>query len=382
MPIAQAQHRATAPRSAPRRSPRRAGAVLLAALTAIVMAVLGVLLPGLPTASADPGDAPQTSEEAAALVAAKAHELEAVTERFNEARETLRAQQAAAQQAAERLEQAQAELARTQQAVRGVARSAFTGEGLSPFSALMTSGSADEFVNRMGVLDMVAGHQNELLGRAASANVTAAQAQATAEQAAGAAQQTYDEVAAQQTALEAEIDDYQALYDQLDEEEKRAAIAAAAHDSARASRTDRTDAGSTGSGGSSAADSGPSTGSVASSEAAQIAVDTAMAQRGKPYVWAAAGPGSYDCSGLVQYAYGAAGLQLPHSSAMQAQIGTPVSRADLQPGDLVFFYSPVSHVGIYIGGGQMVHAPTFGDVVKVADVDVMGSYSHGMRLAG
>ena len=376
MPIAPAQDRAPAPRSAPRRSPRRAVALLVA----VVMAVLGVLLPGLPTAAADPGDAPQTSEEAAALVAAKAHELEAVTERFNEARETLRAQQAAAQQAAEQLEQAQAELARTQQAVRGVARSAFTGEGLSPFSALMTSGSADEFVNRMGVLDMVAGHQNELLGRAASANVTAAQAQATAEQAAGAAQQTYDEVAAQQTALEAEIDDYQALYDQLGEEEKRAAIAAAAHEDARASRTDRTDAGSRAG---STSDSGPSTGSVvASSEAAQIAVDTAMAQRGKPYVWAAAGPGSYDCSGLVQYAYADEGLQLPHSSAMQAQIGTHVSRSDLQPGDLVFFYSPVSHVGIYIGGGQMVHAPTFGDVVKVADVDVMGSYSHGMRVAG
>ncbi len=105
-----------------------------------------------------------------------------------------------------------------------------------------------------------------------------------------------------------------------------------------------------------------------------------MAQRGKPYVWAAAGPGSFDCSGLTQYAFRAAGITLPHSSRMQFQMGTAVSRSQLQPGDLVFFYSPVTHVGVYIGNGQMVHAPTSGDVVKVADIDVMGSYAGARRI--
>ena len=105
-----------------------------------------------------------------------------------------------------------------------------------------------------------------------------------------------------------------------------------------------------------------------------------MAQRGKPYVWAAEGPGSYDCFDLRLYA-AAAGISLPHSSAMQAQMGTQVSRSELQPGDLVFFCSPVSHVGMYVGNGQMVHAPTFGDVVKVASIDAMGSYSHAVRIA-
>jgi cell wall-associated NlpC family hydrolase len=119
---------------------------------------------------------------------------------------------------------------------------------------------------------------------------------------------------------------------------------------------------------------------AASSSAAQTVVDTALAQQGKPYVWAAEGPGSYDCSGLVLYAFAAAGISVPHSSRMQSQMGSPVSRSQLQPGDLVFFYSPVSHVGIYIGGGQMVHAPTFGDVVRIAGVDDMGGYSHAMRL--
>ena len=94
-----------------------------------------------------------------------------------------------------------------------------------------------------------------------------------------------------------------------------------------------------------------------------------------------AGPNAFDCSGLTQFAYGAAGISLPHSSRMQSTIGTPVARADLQPGDLVFFYSPVSHVGMYIGNGLMVHAPTAGSVVKIVRVDAMYGYHNAMRLA-
>jgi peptidoglycan DL-endopeptidase CwlO len=342
----------------PSRSLRRAVVVLAA--------VLGVLVSALPSSAEEP----KTAAEAAALVAAKGHELEAVTEQFNTAREQLKAQQTAAKKAAKALKAAQVELARNQKAVRGIARSAYTGDNLSTFSAMMTSDSADQFVDRVGVLQMVAGHQNELLDAAATANVAAAQAQATAEEAAGTAQRTFDKVAAQQQALEDQIAEYRALYDTLTAEERQAAIAAAAHTDDRASRDTRSD-------------SEPfSTSVVAGSSAAQTAVDTALSQQGKPYVWAAEGPGSYDCSGLMLYAYAAAGSDLPHSSAMQAQIGTPVSRSELRPGDLVFFYSPVSHVGMYVGNGKMVHAPTFGDVVKVASIDAMGSYSHAMRITG
>ena len=120
---------------------------------------------------------------------------------------------------------------------------------------------------------------------------------------------------------------------------------------------------------------------AAASPAAQVVVDTALAQRGKPYVWAAAGPGSYDCSGLTQFAFAKAGIKLPHSSRAQSTMGQPVSRAALRPGDLVFFYSPVSHVGIYIGNGQMVNAPSSGDVVKVVKLDYMPSFHSARRLA-
>jgi cell wall-associated NlpC family hydrolase len=354
---------ATAPPAAPRgtarrRFARRTGVALVAAA--------GILFAGVP-ASAAPGD-PATSAEAAELVAARGHELEVVTEQFNEARETLVAQHAAAEAAVARFNEAQAALQAAQESVRGIARSAYTGESMSSFRALMTSGSADEFVDRVAILQMVAGHQNEILGQAATASVAAAQAQAAAQEAASAAQATYDAVAAQQADLEAQIAEYQALYDRLSLEEQQAAAAAGHGD--RASRAERSEP---------LAASGPI---VAGSQAAQIAVDTAMAQRGKPYVWAASGPRSFDCSGLVMFAYAAAGVSLPHSSRMQAGMGQSVSRSQLQPGDLVFFYSPVSHVGIYIGNGQMVHAPTSGDVVKVAGIDSMGGYAGARRIAG
>ena len=332
-----------------------AGWVVLA-----LAAVVGVLFTAVPAQAA-----PATSAEAAELVAARGHELEAVTEQFNEARETLTAQQAAAQTAVAQLEQATAALATAQAQVRGIARSAWTGEGLSSFQALMTSDSADDFVDRMSTLRLVAGHQNGILEAAAGVNAVAAQAQAQAQDAAVQAQATYDKVAAQQADLQKQVAEYRAVYDQLSAQERQAVAATPGRASRSAEREP-------------VAASGPV---VASSDAAQIAVDTAMAQRGKPYVWAASGPGSFDCSGLTAYAYKAAGISLPHSSALQSQMGQAVSRGALQPGDLVFFYSPVSHVGIYIGNGQMVHAPTSGDVVKVASIDTMGHFAGGRRIA-
>ena len=120
---------------------------------------------------------------------------------------------------------------------------------------------------------------------------------------------------------------------------------------------------------------------AAPTAAAQIAVDTALAQLGKPYVWGGAGPSTFDCSGLTQYAYAAAGIALPHSSRMQSGIGTPVAYADLRPGDLVFHYSPVSHVGMYIGNGRMVSAPTRGSVVKITELRFMPAFAGARRLA-
>jgi cell wall-associated NlpC family hydrolase len=113
------------------------------------------------------------------------------------------------------------------------------------------------------------------------------------------------------------------------------------------------------------------TASVPVSGSAATAVQFALAQVGKAYVYGAAGPDAYDCSGLTMAAWGAAGVALPHSSSAQMGSGTPVSISDLQPGDLVFYYSPVSHVGMYIGNGEIVNAENPSTGVVTAPVDSM-----------
>jgi len=101
------------------------------------------------------------------------------------------------------------------------------------------------------------------------------------------------------------------------------------------------------------------------------AMSIAMGKLGSPYRWGAAGPGAFDCSGLVYWSYRQLGTTLPRSSSAQSRVGTPVSKGALQPGDLVFFYRPVSHVAIYIGGGRVVHASTSGQPVKISKLGDM-----------
>ena len=107
---------------------------------------------------------------------------------------------------------------------------------------------------------------------------------------------------------------------------------------------------------------------AAASGKAKTAIAFACAQLGEPYRWAAAGPGAWDCSGLMMGAWKAAGVSLPHSSRMQAGYGTRVSVSSIQTGDLIFFNSPISHVAMYLGNGLMIHAPHTGDVVRIAPV--------------
>jgi peptidoglycan DL-endopeptidase CwlO len=103
----------------------------------------------------------------------------------------------------------------------------------------------------------------------------------------------------------------------------------------------------------------------------QAVVSNALSKLGKPYRWGASGPNAFDCSGLVKWSFGSAGRALPRSSRAMAGVGTPVAKANLQPGDLVFFYKPISHVGIYIGNGKMVHASNRKSPVKVSDISRM-----------
>jgi cell wall-associated NlpC family hydrolase len=98
------------------------------------------------------------------------------------------------------------------------------------------------------------------------------------------------------------------------------------------------------------------------------ALQAAISKEGDPYIWGAAGPSEFDCSGLVVWAYGQEGIALPHYTGSLWNSGVHVARADLEPGDLVFFFPDISHVGIYIGDGMMIDAPDFGEVVRVEPI--------------
>ncbi|MEC4015996.1 C40 family peptidase [Streptomyces sp. H27-D2] len=104
---------------------------------------------------------------------------------------------------------------------------------------------------------------------------------------------------------------------------------------------------------------------------AALAVSFARSALGKPYVWGATGPDAFDCSGLTQAAWRAAGVSLPRTTYTQINAGSSVPKSQLAPGDLVFFYSGVSHVGLYVGNGQMIHAPRPGSPVRIAPIDQM-----------
>ncbi|WP_019814041.1 C40 family peptidase [Saccharomonospora saliphila] len=233
-----------------------------------------------------------------------------------------------------------------------------SGTQLNRMSALLTGDSAQDFLDRSSALGVLATDKNRALDRLRDSVERAENARKEAAEARRQAKEAKDKAA--------EIaSDLKARKEQLDEKiaeiEEQAAQLSAADVAAQQ-------------------DTGPSVGPIeAPGNAAQIAVDAALSVRGSPYVWGATGPSQFDCSGLTQWAYNQAGISIPRTSSSQSQFGTPVPRSQLQPGDLVFFYNPVSHVGIYLGNGQMVHAPTSGDVVKVAPLQ--DQFSGARRVA-
>jgi cell wall-associated NlpC family hydrolase len=126
--------------------------------------------------------------------------------------------------------------------------------------------------------------------------------------------------------------------------------------------------GGNGGGGAAPSDPGPSVPAPAST--AGIAISAAQGQLGVPYKFAASSPGvAFDCSGLTKYAWAQAGVHLPHQSAAQFASTPHVPKDQAQPGDLIFYYSPIGHVGLYLGNGMLIHAPASGDVVKIVKVN-------------
>ncbi|MBK1786228.1 C40 family peptidase [Prauserella cavernicola] len=295
-----------------------------------------------------------------------AAQAERLNEEFLQAEEDLEAREGELEQANKELEnagqaqrQAAGDIDRYRVDVDRFAGASFTsGAQLNKLSALLTGNSAQDFLDRSSALDILATDKNEALTKLKGAVDSATAAENQAADAQRRAQEAKDS-AARITA------DLEARKERLDQQVEELAVQAG-----QLSSEDQA----------SQQDTGPDVGPVtAPGQAAQVAVDAAMSVRGSPYGWGATGPSSFDCSGLTQWAYSQAGISIPRTSSSQSTYGQSVSRDQLQPGDLVFFYSPVTHVGMYIGNGMMVHAPTEGDVVKVAPLQ--DEFSGARRVA-
>jgi peptidoglycan DL-endopeptidase CwlO len=182
--------------------------------------------------------------------------------------------------------------------------------------------------------------------------------------------------AAQRASVQSQLAERQALYSSIKdqiaqleaaERARQARLAAQAKAAAKQQSAPAPAPAPAPSSGSSGSYGGSSGGSAPPPATHSSVVSIALQYLGVPYVWGGASPSGFDCSGLTMYAYAKVGVYLPHNAAMQYGMGTPVSRSQLAPGDLVFF-SGLSHVGMYIGGGRFVHAPHTGDVVKISSL--------------
>jgi cell wall-associated NlpC family hydrolase len=305
------------------------------------------------------------------------HQAEQASERYNEARLRMRRAQhrLEALRAGLRRQQHEVETVRTQVASAVVAQ--YQGQGISSTAQLLLSADPDAFIDRLTTVSAFNDQRSALMADyvARAERLEARSATARVE---------LDRIAATQQQLgkeKAEIDDKAAQAKQLLDTLKERAAARASRSRARAAAA----AAAAGASGSAVSpeDSGASSTDGAGSAApasgrAAAAVAYAMAQVGKAYVYGAAGPSAFDCSGLTMMAWAQAGVSLPHSSSAQMGSGTPVSQSELQPGDLVFYYSPVSHVGMYIGNGRIVNALNPGAGVDVSDVNSM-PYSGAVR---
>lgn len=279
------------------------------------------------------------------------------------------------------LDAAKAQLATYQAAVDKVAAAAYMGGDTGGLSAMLTAGSPQQLIDVLSVQRVMATEMaaqmagfraaSERAVKAAEASAkSAAEARTAAEQAAA----VRADLQAKQSQLQPQIAAVQAQYEALTPDQRTAladpgppppplpgAGAPAPTDPAIVAMP-----------GAPPADAVPPAGDAPSGAAPSgsgaAVVQAALSRVGSPYSWGAAGPNAFDCSGLIMWAFQQVGKSVPHSSQALAAGGQPVSITDLQPGDIVTFYSDVSHAGIYIGDGMMVHASTYGTPVRVSPI--------------
>ncbi|HEX6345298.1 C40 family peptidase [Umezawaea sp.] len=338
---------------------RTARAALAVAITAAL-----VLAPA-PAAGAEP--VPPNSSEALKRYTGLTHDAEVLNEEHLRAQEDKRAKQAELERANQDLVTAGQALDRATAAetqFRGqvdlLTEASFQGARFTGLSAMLVADSQTDFLTRMSAMDVLAADQAASLESlsAALADATAARAGARdarerAAEASAAANDLVDDIEEKRVALVSQVNAARRQYDSLTSSD-RAVLA----------------------------NRGDTSAVPTPSGAAGKALAFALAQRGKAYVFGSNGPNTWDCSSLTQASYREAGVAIPRVTYTQATTGRPVSRGEVQPGDLIIYYSGQSHVAMAVDDVRAVHASTEGVPVKIANIDDIGPISVIRRIVG
>ncbi|WP_327369379.1 C40 family peptidase [Streptomyces sp. NBC_01217] len=335
------------------RKPRQRPYTGTAARTAATLAVAGAA-----TAAALPGSAHADPQLTPAQVRAEAdrlyHDAEVATERYNGAKEKAAAASDSVDTLRDEAARRTERLNVSRNALGSLAAAQYRTGGIDPAVQLALSSDPDQYLERASYADRIGDRQAAEVDTVERqvAGIAQLRSQAKGKLAALAARQA--ELKKHKATITAKLADARRLLATLSPAERAAYDA---QDSERlADRADRNTA------------RGPF---QAPNARAAGAIAFAYGALGKPYVWGATGPSSFDCSGLTQAAWRSAGVSLPRTTYTQINAGQRVSRSELAPGDLVFFYSGISHVGLYIGNGRMIHAPRPGAPVRIAPIDQM-----------
>lgn len=342
------------------RRPKQSGKARATVLTAAAATAVALSAGG--AAHADPK--PSKSDVKAQLDKLN-EQAEAANEKYLGAKDKEKSLQKEVNRLQNQVADEQEALNTLQDHIGQMASAQYRAGGMDPTVQLMLSSHPDQYLDKAQTLDHVSAQQADQIAAVAAQKKVVDRKRSAAESKLATLEKTTKQAAADKKSLQTKVQAAQKLLNSMTAAE-RAKIRAAEQKAANAAAA-KVSSSSSSSGG-----SGPS---VPASGRAGEAIAAAKAQLGKPYVYGATGPGSFDCSGLMLWAWHAAGVNLPRTSQAQAGAGTTVNGlANAKPGDLIIYYSGASHVGMYVGGGQIIHAPHTGAVVRYESATVMPIY--------
>jgi cell wall-associated NlpC family hydrolase len=303
-----------------------------------------------------------SKDQVKAKVDALYEQAEQATEKYNGAKEKQQKLQKEISTIQDNVARGQEELNKLRDGLGSLATAQYRSGGIDPSVQLFLSSNPEDYLDKASTLDQLSSQQVDGLRKIQDKQRELAQERAEAGEKLKDLAATRTELGNKKKEVQGKLAQAQKLLNSLTAKEK--AELAAQQARADRSSSERVNLG----------DAPPASGRAAAAFAA------AQNQLGKPYVYGATGPSSFDCSGLTSYAYAQAGVSIPRTSEAQATIGTRIySQSDLKVGDLVFFYGDLHHVGLYAGNGQVLHAPHTGAVVRYEAMSDM-PFQFGVRV--